>query len=205
VAFSFIFHKDAAHQGKERGMPCHDILVATSIREASRQQVEQTGEFWTHMAESMGIPFPAGSTVYVDRLGQIQVSLASSNGNTLATKEIVSERYAQTYLAKQLYDGLQADGYDMHAYVSPAHEGTWEITARDITRNATIGVTVYRNLQFEIDFLDAMHDDSVWLAGGEFGRVLELLRSRGMDVSVMKMDINQEIKASVSSSNTLLA
>jgi len=55
-------------------------------------------------------------------------------------------------------------------------------------------------LQFEIDFLDALHDDSVWLSGGEFGRVLEYLRKLGLSVDILKQDIDNEKQQAISSS-----
>lgn len=188
-------------------MPCHDILVETGIVSATTTQVEAVREFWEYAISGLNLAYALRSQPYVDRNGKIQISLYGPSATREMTivdmQTAVSERFNQTYLAKQLFDALQSDGYEMHAIVSPEHEGTWEITARDISRNATIGVTVYRDMRFEIDFLDAMHDDTVWLAGGEFGRILEQLRRQGMDVNVVKMDIDEDMKRMASESSRL--
>ena len=186
-------------------MPCHDILVQTSITEANQEAVSEAQPFWLATANAQGITIPlsfgatVGGRVSYDDTNSRTLSLMGLAGLPVATQDTIKERYEQSFVAGQLFRALQEDGYEMSAVFSPEHEGTWVIEAKDISRNATIGVTLYRTLDFEIDFLDAMHDDSVWLSGGEFGRILEYLRRLGMSVDVLKQDINQEIKQSVSS------
>lgn len=129
---------------------------------------------------------------------QTELVLSGLIGLPVASQQILTERYKQAYVAGQIFTALQNDGYDMNASFTTDMEGAWVIEARDITRNATIGVTLYRTLEFEIDFLDAMHDDSVWLSGGEFGRIIEMLKKMGLNVNVEKVDIDEEKRRAIS-------
>lgn len=187
-------------------MPCHDILVKTAITDASYEWIQKATPFWESEIANLGLIIPAGFYVstqnnrasYDDVSSSLMISGISSLSAT--DQAIVVERYQQSYVASQIFAALQADGYTMTATFSTDFEGAWIIEARDETRNATIGVTLFRDLQFEIDFLDALHDDSVWLSGGEFGRVLEYLRRLGLSVDIIKQDIDEESKRAIASS-----
>jgi len=183
-------------------MPCHDILVETAIKDATSEQVAQTAQMWEHMIERLGLSLPLGFSIRAGRSGGLMLS---SYNDEPSKMDEAKTRYQQTYVARQIFDSLMAEGYEMNAWVEPDHEGTWVIHARDVTRNATIGVVVYKTLEFEIDFLDALHDDSVWLAGGEFGRVIERIRQMGLSAEVVKLDIDDEAKRQVSRASGLLA
>lgn len=184
-------------------MPCHDILVQGSIQQVNWDRISATDEMWQYWVQSTGMTLPVG---FQPRIAYSDGSLAfsmdrysvgfegSDSPEANPTAKAAVERYQQAYVAKQIFDGLAADGYSMHAEISSESEGTWLIRARDESRNATIGVTVYRDMSFEIDFLDALHDDSVWLSGGEFGRVLEYLRQAGLGIEVIKTDIDWEMR-----------
>ena len=184
-------------------MPCHDILVATKIKEATIERIIATETMWQYWQQATGLVVPQAFTAMVGASNSLMLTGLYSVDKTM--QDAVSERYQQTYVAQQIYAGLAADGYEMFADVSPEHENTWVITARDAVRNATIGVTVYRDLSFEIDFLDALHDDSVWLAGGEFGRVLVYLQAMGLEVEVVKQDIDDEARRQLLESAGVLA
>lgn len=183
-------------------MPCHDILIETAIQNATQNQVDKTADMWKHMVDRLGIALPAYLSIVAARSGSLM--LTSSYEEQPGIMAAVRERYQQTYVARQIFDALMADGYEMEAWVEPDHEGTWVIRARDVTRNATIGVVVYRTMEFEIDFLDALHDDSVWLAGGEFGRVIERIRDMGLAAEVVKLDIDEEAKRHLRQTSGLL-
>jgi hypothetical protein len=184
-------------------MPCHDILVETSIVKATDEQVERAAPMWKHMVEALDLTIPDRWGVTVSGAGYLM--FLSAYGSSSAAYSLANERYAQTYVGRQIFAALEADGYEMEAYVSPDAEGTWVIKARDITRNATIGVTLYRTLEFEIDFLDALHDDSVWLSGGEFGRVIERIKAMGLSADVVKLDVDEEAKRHLRQAGGLLA
>jgi hypothetical protein len=186
-------------------MPCHDILVKTAITDASYEWIQKATPFWESEIANLGLTIPAGFYVttqnnrasYDDVSSSLMISGISSL--SAADQATVVERYQQSYVASQIFAALQADGYTMTATFSTDFEGAWIIEARDETRNATIGVTLFRDLQFEIDFLDALHDDSVWLSGGEFGRVLEYLRRLGLSVDIIKQDIDEESQRAIAS------
>jgi hypothetical protein len=184
-------------------MPCHDILVATKIKEATLERIFATESMWKYWQQSTGLIVPQAFSASVGANNALMLTGFYSVGQSV--QDAVSERYQQTYVAQQIFAGLAADGYEMHADVSPEHENTWVITARDVARNATIGVTVFKDLSFEIDFLDALHDDSVWLAGGEFGRVLEYLKIMGLSVEIIKQDIDDEARRQIMESAGVLA
>ena len=185
-------------------MPCHDILIETGITQATYEQIRATSPMWKYWISA----FPMAGSEIVSPIVRPDGTLAMpaySYGISSEDNAALVERYKQTYLATQIFAALEAEGYEMHAIPSPDHEGTWVITAKDVTRNATIGVTVYRTLEFEIDFLDALHDDSVWLAGGEFGRVIERIRSMGLTAEIVKLDVDEEKKRQFGQSSFLLA
>lgn len=184
-------------------MPCHDILIETAIQGATREQVEKTADMWNHMVDRLGVAIPAGFNVRAGYTGGLTLTAFYSDDQ--AKLDMARTRYQQTYVARQIFDALMADGYEMEAWVEPDHEGTWVIRARDVSRNATIGVVVYHTLEFEIDFLDALHDDSVWLAGGEFGRVIERIKSMGLSAEVVKLDVDEEAKRHLRQVSGLLA
>lgn len=186
-------------------MPCHDILVKTSITDASLEWIAKAAPFWEQQIIELGLVIPAGFYASVtsasrsyDDISAV-IALAGISGLSVSDQAILTERYQQSYVASQIFAALQSDGYTMSARFSTDYEGAWIIEARDETRNATIGVTLFRDLQFEIDFLDALHDDSVWLSGGEFGRVLEYLRKLGLSVDILKQDVDAEKQQAISS------
>jgi len=176
-------------------MPCHDILIETGITQATYEQIRATSPMWKYWISA----FPMAGSELVSPIVRPDGTLAMP----AYSYGISSEESAA--LATQIFSALEAEGYEMHAVPSPEHEGTWVITAKDVARNATIGVTVYRTLEFEIDFLDALHDDSVWLAGGEFGRVIERIRSMGLTAEIVKLDVDDEKKRQFGQSSFLLA
>lgn len=192
-------------------MPCHDILVQGSIQKASWDRISATEEMWQYWVQATGMTVPVGFRPQISyangslgfSMDRYSVGFEGSNSPEAASKDAI-ERYQQAYVAKQIFDGLAADGYGMHAEVSPESEGTWLIRAHDESRNATIGVTVYRDMSFEIDFLDALHDDSVWLTGGEFGRVLEYLKAAGLGIDVIKTDIDWEMRRQMAANGEAL-
>lgn len=183
-------------------MPCHDILIETVIKNATPEQIASTTDMWRVMATQLGLR-TGDFNVRAGREGNLVMSATwTDDAESLS---IAKTRYQQSYVARQIFDALVADGYEMEAWVDPDHEGTWVIRARDISRNATIGVVVYHTLEFEIDFLDALHDDSVWLSGGEFGRVIERIKAMGLAAEVVKLDIDEEAKRHLRQANGLLA
>ena len=185
-------------------MPCHDILVRTDITDPQQEWISVAQPFWESEVQILGIQLPYGFRVAV---GDSRASysdykkelvLAGLFGLMNEQQNLITERYKQAYVAGQIFTALQNDGYDMSASFTTDMEGAWVIEAKDITRNATIGVTLYRTLEFEIDFLDAMHDDSVWLSGGEFGRIIEMLKKMGLNINVEKVDIDEDKRRAVS-------
>jgi hypothetical protein len=178
-------------------MVCHDILVQTSITEASQEWIDRAEQFWASETQILGLKTPVGMRPYAGYDGKL--SLSGLSGESAEVQASLVERYSQAYVASQIFAGLQADGYEMTANYLTNNEGIWVIEARDNSRNATIGVTLYRTLEFEIDFLDALHDDSVWLTGGEFGRVLEFLRRQGLAVEPVNIEIDPDRARAVSS------
>ena len=191
---------------KENLMPCHDILVKTAITDASSEWITKAAPFWEQQIIELGLVIPSGFYASVTAARRSYddtsavIALSGISGLSVSDQAILTERYQQSYVASQIFAALQSDGYTMSARFSTDYEGAWIIEARDETRNATIGVTLFRDLQFEIDFLDALHDDSVWLSGGEFGRVLEYLRKLGLSVDILKQDIDNEKQQAISSS-----
>ena len=186
-------------------MPCHDILVETAIQSATSRQVAATQEMWGRMVDALGLKLPDYFSVRASSLGKLVIETSYTSNPEVISLADARVRYEQTYVARQLRDALAEDGYEITDWVDPDHEGTWVIEARDITRNARIGVVVYHTLEFEIDFLDASHDDSVWLAGGEFGRVLARIREIGLSAEVVKLDIDEEAKRHLAQTNALRA
>jgi len=185
-------------------MPCHDILVQTGILEADQSSLERAAQFWEAQVSAMGLLVPAGFRAsltqrasYDDTASQ-RLDLLGLYSIPAADQQVIKQRYEQAYVGAQIFAALQADGYEMTSFWSPEHEGTWVIEARDNSRNATIGVTLYRTLDFEIDFLDALHDDSVWLSGGEFGRVLEFMRRLGLSTEVVKQEVDEDTRRALS-------
>lgn len=177
-------------------MPCHDILVQTGIQNATQSQVDAMSDMWNHMVDRLGLELPKSYVMSVNSLGSLVSRAGYMEDRDLITA--TNQRFIQTYVARQIFDALMSDGYEMEAWAEPDSEGTWVIKARDVTRNATIGVVVYHTLEFEIDFLDALHDDSVWLSGGEFGRVLDRLRALGLSAEAVKVDIDDEQRRGLS-------
>lgn len=185
-------------------MPCHDILVRTDISDPQQQWIDAAKDFWNTEVQMLGLQLP---NTFFAGIGKSRESYSDFKNELILSglyvypldkqQEIV-QRYKQAYVAAQIFQALQNDGYDMTASFTLDMEGAWDIRARDITRNATIGVTLYRTLEFEIDFLDAMHDDSVWLSGGEFGRILEMLKTMGLNVNVENVNVDEEKKRSIS-------
>jgi hypothetical protein len=186
-------------------MPCHDILVETAIQTATMGQIQATEEMWGRMVDSLGLKLPAVFLVRPASDGSLVFERSYSSDPQVVSAVDARRRYEQTYVARQLRDALAEDGYEITDWIDPDHEGTWVIEARDITRNARIGVVVYHTLEFEIDFLDGSHDDSVWLAGGEFGRVLNRVRAIGLSAEVVRLDVNEEAKRQIQQSNGMLA
>lgn len=186
---------------RNRDMPCHDILIETAIKQVSASQISDTVPMWNMMASVLNLIVPNDFYARADYRDNLVLSGSFVSADIQA--EVV-QRYQQSYVARQIFASLEADGYEMHAYVSPDHEGTWVINARDVTRNATIGVVVYKTLEFEIDFLDVLHDDSVWLVGGEFGRVIERIQSMGLATEVVKLDIDDNAKKMYAQSSNAL-
>lgn len=185
---------------RKHPMPCHDILIETAIKQVTTEQISETAPMWSMMSSVLNLAVP--NDFYARPNYENNLALYRISGGSI-DEELV-QRYQQSYVARQIFAALEADGYEMHAYVSPDHEGTWVINARDVTRNATIGVVVYKTLEFEIDFLDVLHDDSVWLVGGEFGRVIEKVQAMGLATEVVKMDIDNNAKAIYSQESNAL-
>ena len=176
-------------------MPCHDILVQTAILEADQSSIERAAQFWEAQISAMGLLVPAGFRAsltqrasYDDTAAQ-KLALLGLYNIPAADQQVIKQRYEQAYVGAQIFAALQADGYEMTSVWSPEHEGTWVIEARD---------NLYRTLDFEIDFLDALHDDSVWLSGGEFGRVLEFMRRLGLSTEVVKQEVDEETRRALS-------
>lgn len=189
---------------EEPAVPCHDILVRTDIIDPQQEWVDVAQTFWESEVQMLGIQLPFGFRAGVGSSRasysdyKQELVLMGLFGIPYEQQVLITERYKQAYVAGQIFTALQNDGYDMSASFTTDMEGAWVIEARDISRNATIGVTLYRTLEFEIDFLDAMHDDSVWLSGGEFGRIIEMLKKMGLNVNVEKIDIDEDKRRAIS-------
>lgn len=187
-------------------MPCHDILIETAIKESSFSQIEATESTWQHVVQAFGLNVPVSMFARASYDGTLIIAgLTDIQGVRVGNADEIVMRYSQAYVSRQIFDALVLDGYEMNMYADPDHGGTVKIEARNIGRNATIGVEVYSDLTFEIDFLDALHDDSVWLAGGEFGRVIERIKGMGLTAEIVKLDIDDDKKRAVANSSTLLA
>ncbi len=181
-------------------MPCHDILVQTSILEANQKWIDLAEDFWKAEVSMLGLVVPVGfnATAVPSRRSydDLSTSLALMGLSSLSADQqsVFKTRYEQAYVAAQIFAALEADGYQMTADFTTDYEGMWSIEARDLARNATIGVKLYHTLEFDIDFLDASHSPDVWLTGGEFGRVLEFLKRQGLGVDVLKLDVDEDAR-----------
>ena len=118
-------------------------------------------------------------------------------------RKLVTDRIQQAYIGAAIQKAFNDEGFDVQWVFDPSIEvadeegkvaprGSYVLEGYSALLNGRMKAIVHGNNTFNIDFLEGLEEECVWLDGGLYQRIEDNLSKIGLKSTVLKAEWNEQ-------------